>query len=119
MLKAVKVSENKIVVSTQAIEKLEGDAAMTVVRGKKRYIYDFSCRVKWKATMHDNKQYEGVITITEITGEKNYEMDIRSEFPCINESNTMKNVKKIVENGYEKALKVALDEFLNAFKSKY
>ena len=121
LLKAVTVTEQGISLTTHRVEKIEGDAAMTVVRGKKRYIYDFTCQVRWKARILDKnkEEYEGAISITDITGEKCYEIDPWVDFPSISDRNCKSNIEKALKGSYKDALKMALDEFLHTFKNKY
>jgi Activator of Hsp90 ATPase, N-terminal len=36
------------------VEKIEGDASVVTVRGKRRYLFDYSLTLKWRIEVRDN-----------------------------------------------------------------
>ena len=74
-LRSIKINENGITIAVSSVENLSGEAAVTSVRGKKRYIYDFSLDAVWTAVCaNDGMKYTGTLEISEITGDCDYEV---------------------------------------------
>ena len=60
-------------VKVTSVTSVEGDAAVTMVRGKKRYIYDITAVVQWTMTA-SGESVSGTMTIGDITAEADYEV---------------------------------------------
>lgn len=62
-------------VTFRAPEKITGDASICVVRGKKRFLYDFNFTLPFDVTLDgDSAVYKGSYTMHEISNDEDYEV---------------------------------------------
>lgn len=98
-----------------------GDAAVTSVRGKKKYIYDFSVDLVWDAVITGvNGACSGTVAISEITAECTYEV-VHKDMSMPKTSNPsskrlLDNLVKSTSTGLMPAVNKALNKFLDDFK---
>jgi activator of HSP90 ATPase len=71
LLKVIKLNESGVSLSVDKVDNIHGDATVSLVRGKKRYIYDFSLDLHWQASINSEK-YMGVLNVTDISADCDY-----------------------------------------------
>ena len=112
------------VVTVQNISKLEGHASVAVVRGKTRFIYEYSCKLDWELSKEDDElNCKGSLAIPDIDGTiaigEGYEIH---EFGIESVSNS--SVKPVVDRfvhrgGFQEELNKKIDEWVLLFKKEY
>jgi activator of HSP90 ATPase len=60
-------------ISVTKVKDVEGEASITVVRGKKKYIYDYSLNMELKGTA-GGSSFTGELNVQDITGENAHEV---------------------------------------------
>jgi activator of HSP90 ATPase len=71
LLTAIKVNESGVSFFVDRVENVQGDAAVSLVRGKKRYIYDLTLDIHWKASLGSEKFF-GVLHVADISADCDY-----------------------------------------------
>eukprot|EP00531_Pseudo-nitzschia_arenysensis_P010854 CAMPEP_0116144988 /NCGR_PEP_ID=MMETSP0329-20121206/16328_1 /TAXON_ID=697910 /ORGANISM="Pseudo-nitzschia arenysensis, Strain B593" /LENGTH=433 /DNA_ID=CAMNT_0003640513 /DNA_START=49 /DNA_END=1350 /DNA_ORIENTATION=- len=112
------------VVTVEKVSKLEGHASVAVVRGKTRFIYEYSCKLDWKLSKEDDElECKGSLAIPDIDGTiaigEGYEIH---DFSIESVSNN--SVKPVVDRfvhrgGFQEALNEKIDEWVLLFKKEY
>jgi activator of HSP90 ATPase len=75
LLVALKVKEGNLSASIQTPEKITGDASICVVRGKKRYLYDFEFKLPFEITIDGKeKTFKGSYQMMDISNDEDYEV---------------------------------------------
>ncbi|CCI48740.1 unnamed protein product [Albugo candida] len=77
ILSSVKFSEGTIYGSVAAPLHLTGDASICVIRGRKRYLFDFSFELPFVITIEDVHTYKGSYTMHDISNDDDYEISYR------------------------------------------
>lgn len=67
-------TEGKFTATFSAPEKITGDASICVVRGKKRFLYDFNFTLPFEVALDGGKSYKGTYTLREISNDEEYEI---------------------------------------------
>lgn len=68
-------TEGKFTATFSAPEKITGDASICVVRGKKRFLYDFNFTLPFEVVVIDGgKSFKGTYTLHEISNDEEYEI---------------------------------------------
>lgn len=111
-------------VHVEKIKKLEGHASVVVVRGKTRFIYEFSCQLEWRLQKDDDDlSCEGTLAIPDIDGTvsfgEGYEIH---DFKIDSASNS--SVKPVVSRfvhrgGFSEVLTENIDSWVRLFREKY
>ncbi len=111
-------------VTVEKVSKLEGHASVAVVRGKTRFIYEYSCKLDWKLSKEDDDlECKGNLAIPDIDGTiaigEGYEIH---DFSIESVSNN--SVKPVVDRfvhrgGFQEALNEKIDEWVLLFKKEY
>uniref|UniRef100_K3W7J9 MYND-type domain-containing protein n=1 Tax=Globisporangium ultimum (strain ATCC 200006 / CBS 805.95 / DAOM BR144) TaxID=431595 RepID=K3W7J9_GLOUD len=70
-------SEEKFTATFSAPEKVTGDASICVVRGKKRFLYDFNFTLPFEVSIGGGTIYKGKYTMNEISNDEDYEISGR------------------------------------------
>lgn len=112
------------VVTVEQVSKLEGHASVAVVRGKTRFIYEYSCKLDWQLVQEDEDlNCKGSLAIPDIDGTiaigEGYEIH---DFSIESVSNN--SVKPVVDRfvhrgGFQEALNEAIDSWVLLFKKEY
>lgn len=68
-------TDGRFTTSFKAPEKITGDASICVVRGKKRFLYDFNFTLPFEVSL-DGSVYKGSYTMHEISNDEDYEVRI-------------------------------------------
>jgi len=111
------------VVTATKVSKLEGHASVAVVRGKTRFIYEFSCKLDWQLKNDEDLDCNGSLSIPDIDGTiaigEGYEIH---DFSIESVSNN--SVKPVVDRfvhrgGFQEALNEKIDEWVLLFKKEY
>lgn len=71
LLKDIKFNESGVSLSVEKVDNIQGDATVSLVRGKKRYIYDFSLHLHWQAKIGSEK-FSGVLNVADISADCEY-----------------------------------------------
>ncbi len=59
------------------VTAVEGEASVTVSRGKKRYIYDYTVTLDWKLSMGSVLSISGSATASDVNAEGDFEVSQR------------------------------------------
>uniref|UniRef100_A0A7S4ARV6 Activator of Hsp90 ATPase AHSA1-like N-terminal domain-containing protein n=1 Tax=Pseudo-nitzschia australis TaxID=44445 RepID=A0A7S4ARV6_9STRA len=112
------------VVSVEKVSKLDGHASVAVVRGKTRFIYEFSCKLDWQLDKEDDElNCKGTLAIPDIDGTiaigEGYDIH---DFTIASVSNN--SVKPVVDRfvhrgGFHEALNEKIDDWVRHFKKVY
>jgi len=112
------------VVSVEKVSKIEGHASVAVVRGKTRFIYEYSCELNWKLSKEDDElNCTGSLTIPDIDGTvalgEGYEIH---NFTINSVSdNSLKPVidRFVYRGGFQETLNEKIDNWVRLFKKEY
>ena len=86
-LLAIHIKTPDITVKITDVNSIQGEASITTVRGKKKYIYDFSLDIAWNASI-GKESYSGIITVTDISADCDYEVSAYSmQYQFVNFNN--------------------------------
>eukprot|EP00537_Pseudo-nitzschia_pungens_P011802 CAMPEP_0172396434 /NCGR_PEP_ID=MMETSP1061-20121228/25008_1 /TAXON_ID=37318 /ORGANISM="Pseudo-nitzschia pungens, Strain cf. pungens" /LENGTH=436 /DNA_ID=CAMNT_0013128263 /DNA_START=29 /DNA_END=1339 /DNA_ORIENTATION=+ len=112
------------VVTVEKVSKLDGHASVAVVRGKMRFIYEFSCKLDWQLDKEDDElNCKGSLAIPDIDGTiaigEGYEIH---DFFIESVSNS--SVRPVVDRfvhrgGFHEALNEKIDDWVRLFKTEY
>jgi activator of HSP90 ATPase len=112
------------VVTVEKVSKLEGHASVAVVRGKMRFIYEYSCKLDWQLVEDgDGLNCKGNLAIPDIDGTvaigEGYDIH---DFSIESVSNN--SVKPVVDRfvhrgGFQEALNEKIDDWVRLFKKEY
>jgi activator of HSP90 ATPase len=102
---------------------LTGDAEITVNRGKRKHIYDFSATVNWELEMAgDADDLKGSFAIEDVSGDREYEIVTKVNKPSrhtVTNHIFNKYIKSSASRGnLQHAIVQALDKFYDEFKLK-
>lgn len=125
-----------IIVELTSVESITGDAQVTMLRGKRKHVCDYTIVVKWNVllTFEDTSpkvpvQINGLITIQDITADSEYEIDHLqvthlNDAACTYHSLPREYVEainkyvKASDNGLQKHIHNVLTTFWTELKSK-
>jgi len=112
------------VATVTKVSKLEGHASVVVVRGKTRFIYEFSSKLEWQLKKDDDDlDCKGTFTIPDIDGTiaigEGYEIH---DFSIDSVSNN--SAKPIIDRfvhrgGFSEALNEKIDDWVRLFREEY
>lgn len=112
------------VVTADKVSSLEGHASVAVVRGKMRFIYEYSCKIDWQVTKDDDGlNCKGSLAIPDIDGTiamgEGFEIH---DFSIESVSNN--SVKPVVDRfvhrgGFQEALNAKIDDWVRLFRKEY
>lgn len=112
------------VVTVEKVSKLEGHASVAVVRGKVRFIYEYSCTLDWKIDKDaDELNCKGSLAIPDIDGTialgEGYEIHDFS-IESISNSSLKPVVDRFVHRGgFQEALNEKIDDWVRLFKKEF
>jgi len=115
-------TDSSVKISILNVRNVEGDASVTVVRGKRKYIYDLSCDCDWKMQIGYTTSVSGSVRVEDITGELAYETRVTVG---TNEQSLSQAAKGALQtfikgsspsNCLRAHLKTRLDKILEAFQ---
>jgi hypothetical protein len=110
-------SQGSVTVTT--VRGLQGDASITLTRGKKKYIYDYSAEIDFQADLKGDK-VKGTVNVSEITGESSYEIAVRlSGSPAASARTLVSQYIQSSTKGLQAEIVKTLDSFLDEFKSTH
>lgn len=112
-----------------SVKKINGHASVATVRGKRRYIYEYSIDINWEMSLPDDGDFEcdtvkGTMGFPDIDGtcdKGEYEM---VSFTVDGKSNTPQSVKPIIErfvknSGLKDEVIKRIDDWVDSFKDTY
>lgn len=112
------------VATVTKVSKLDGHASVVVVRGKTRFIYEFSSKLEWQLKKDDDDlDCKGTFTIPDIDGTiaigEGYEIH---DFSIDSVSNN--SAKPIIDRfvhrgGFSEALNEKIDDWVRLFREEY
>lgn len=111
LLKVVSTTMGEFFVSVQEVKSVEGDAQITMMRGRRKHIYDFKVELDW-TVRHGGRETSGNIIISDITGDEEYEFQVEGA------RNLPTELLRLPDSGLQFALRAALSAFCVEFKSK-
>ncbi|KAG7399856.1 hypothetical protein PHYBOEH_007717 [Phytophthora boehmeriae] len=71
------LSEGNLLATLKAPEKITGDASICVVRGKKRYLFDFNFNLPFEVAISGGSTCKGSYTMNDISNDEDYEISWR------------------------------------------
>jgi tetratricopeptide (TPR) repeat protein len=113
-------------VTVQKVKSLDGHASVAVVRGKTRFIYEYSCRLEWQLQQSsdgDSLKCKGSLAIPDIDGTiapgEGYEIH---EFVVDSVSDNA--VKPMIDRfvhrgGFHEALNESIDDWVRLFRKEH
>lgn len=109
-------------VNVVSVKSVEGEAAVTMIRGKKKYVYDYTVQLEFKAHFAPH-EIVGVMTVADITGEQNYEMSTSFSCPTAHFPAPVRDFLKqfisAANKGFQLNLKTEIDRLLNELQAAY
>lgn len=112
------------VVTVKKVSKLEGHASVAVVRGKTRFIYEYSCKLDWQLKQeNDGLDCNGSLAIPDIDGTiaigEGYEIHDFSIESVSNDS-AKPVVDRFVHRGdFHEKLNEKIDDWVRLFRKEY
>ena len=106
-------------VSVTAVKDLEGDASMCVIRGSKRYIFDFSFTLEWEAVFSQlGKKVKGKLQYTDVDNDLGYDVEIKWKKAAVAEQKSKLNPLLGKEGaGLRAAIRAKIDAFVAEFRA--
>jgi activator of HSP90 ATPase len=111
-------------VTVQKVKSLDGHASVAVVRGKTRFIYEYSCRLEWQLDQSDGDlECKGSLAIPDIDGTialgEGYEIH---EFVIDSVSDNA--IKPMIDRfvhrgGFREALNESIDDWVRLFRKEH
>lgn len=71
-------AEGGLQAKLSAPEKITGDASICVVRGKKRYLFDFNLTLPFEISTSGGGKYTGNYTMNDISNDEDYEVRVEN-----------------------------------------
>lgn len=71
--------EATTVIKVKSMSAIEGDASLAVMRGKKRYLFDFTFSLTLVATFGDEPEEEGKVSFLDVSSDCNDDYDVDLE----------------------------------------
>lgn len=111
-------------ITIQSISSIAGDAAVTCIRGKMKYIYDFTIVINWKiqlANLPSGSTVTGTVTVSDVTADSDYEFETTVS-PTASSAILNKSMSKLVRDDNSVlllAIRDALDRFFVEMKTAF
>lgn len=96
----------------------DGDAQVTVNRGKRKYICDFTITITWTAAGADGKDFEGQLIINDVTADKDYEFEITYPSVSADFTQATRTAMKAPLENFKKGAVAQLDAFFKEYTAK-
>mmetsp|Transcript_28467 Transcript_28467/g.59267 ORF Transcript_28467/g.59267 Transcript_28467/m.59267 type:complete len:276 (+) Transcript_28467:520-1347(+) len=111
-------------VAVEKVSKLEGHASVAVVRGKTRFIYEFSCTLDWRLDQkEDELSCKGSLSVPDIDGTiaigEGYEIHGFSIESVSNNSIRPLVDRFVHRGGFQEVLNEKIDDWVRLFKKEY
>jgi tetratricopeptide (TPR) repeat protein len=111
-------------VTVQKVKSLDGHASVAVVRGKTRFIYEYTCRLEWQLEQLDGDlECKGSLAIPDIDGTialgEGYEIH---EFviDSVNDNAVRPVIDRFVHRGgFHEALNESIDDWVRLFRKEH
>nr|CCA21284.1 hsp90like protein putative [Albugo laibachii Nc14]CCA21657.1 hsp90like protein putative [Albugo laibachii Nc14] len=120
ILSSVKLTEGTIHGSIQAPLNLTGDASICVIRGRKRYLFDFSFELPFVLTVEGHHTYKGSYTMHDISNDGDFEISYGLEKNPQDEA-VLNALSKFVgdsHSGLQQEVLRAIQEFAAEFEKQ-
>jgi len=105
------------------VSKLEGHASYATVRGKKRYIYEFSVGIKWTLTLGDGGQCLGEVMFPDVDGTvepgDGYDIINWSVDPSTPAGTGPLLQRFVRDGGLRDSIHTAIDDWVKLFSATY
>mmetsp|Transcript_15631 Transcript_15631/g.29082 ORF Transcript_15631/g.29082 Transcript_15631/m.29082 type:complete len:430 (+) Transcript_15631:57-1346(+) len=111
-------------VTVQKVSKLDGHASVAVVRGKMRFIYEFSCKLDWQLEKNDDDlNCKGSLAIPDIDGTialgEGYEIH-DFVIDSVSDNSTKPIIDRFVHRGgFHESLNESIDDWVRLFRKEY
>jgi len=100
------------------VTDINGEAAIAWIRGKKRFIFDLTFKIKWKAIV-EGGELSGVIFFTDFSSDEPDQKEFQAEFSWSEVGSASDIVKQHVGLAVRRGLKGAADERLVQFIQEF
>ncbi|KUF96914.1 hypothetical protein AM588_10006326 [Phytophthora nicotianae] len=113
-------SEGNLQATLKAPEKISGDASICVVRGKKRYLFDFSLKLPFEVAISGGSTCKGTYEMNDISSDEDYEISCRLT-KKLNNASEQSAVQAFVakkDNGLQKELVRLISVFASEFQQQ-
>jgi activator of HSP90 ATPase len=111
-------------VTVTKVSKLDGHASVAVVRGKTRFIYEYSCKLEWHLGKSDDElECTGSLCVPDIDGTialgEGYEIH-----DFVTDSVSDNSIKPLIDRfihrgGFHEALNESIDDWVRLFRKEY
>lgn len=110
-------------VTVTEVSKLDGHASFVMVKGKKRYIYEFLVKLDWQVCSDSGLDCSGTLAIPDIDGTidlgEGYEIHEFS-IDSVSDNNVRPLLDRFVHRGgFHEALNESIDDWVRLFKKEY
>jgi len=112
-------------ITITSVQKVEGDATVSMIRGKKKYLYDLNTSVRWKLEA-DDVEASGDLVISEISADATHEFCVQSINIVATSGQSRKKANDHIKNfvhsetdSLKSSVSNALESFYNDMKTKF
>ncbi|KAG7366675.1 activator of Hsp90 ATPase [Nitzschia inconspicua] len=111
-------------VTVQKVKSLDGHASVAVVRGKTRFIYEYSCQLEWQLEQNDGDlECKGSLAIPDIDGTiglgEGYEIH-EFAIDTVNDNAVKPVIDRFVHRGgFHEALNESIDDWVRLFRKEF
>ena len=110
-------------VTVTKVSKLEGHASHALARGKKRYIYEFLCKLDWKLEGPNGLECSGSLALPDIDGTidlgEGYEIH-DFVIDSVSDNSLRPLIDRFVyRGGFHESLNESVDDWVRKFRSEY
>ncbi|CEG44686.1 hsp90-like protein [Plasmopara halstedii] len=111
-------AESNLKATLKAPDNISGDASICVVRGKKRYLFDFSFKLSFEIAISSGTTCEGIYDMKDISNDEDYEISCKlTKNPkSISEQNAVRAFIASNNNGLQKEVVRLIHVFATEFQ---
>ncbi|CAI5715524.1 unnamed protein product [Hyaloperonospora brassicae] len=112
--------EGSMQATLKAPENLTGDASICVVRGKKRYLFDFTFKLPFEVSVSGSGTCMGSYTMNDISNDEDYEIScaLTTKLSQVNEQSAVQAFVAKANSGLQKELLRLIGVFVNDFQQQ-
>ncbi|CAI5720592.1 unnamed protein product [Peronospora effusa] len=112
--------ENNIQATLKAPEKISGDASICVVRGKKRYLFDFNLNLPFEVSVSGGGTCKGLYEMNDISNDEDYQISCRltDKLSNASEQSAVEAFVAKKNSGLQKELMRLIGVFANDFQQQ-
>ncbi|CAI5726182.1 unnamed protein product [Peronospora destructor] len=112
--------ENNMRATLKTPEKIAGDASICVVRGKKRYLFDFNFNLPFEVSVSGGGTCKGLYVVNDISNDEDYQISCRltDKLSSASEQNAVEAFVAKKKSGLQKELLRLIGVFANDFQQQ-